>query len=165
MVDSVETRAKLNGAMRDALRKDKVPFVEVSTQSLPDGAIVVTVVTGADSQSTVDRIFGEVAKRFKGIEIRRAFKTPEDLAQEKAATLRTILQALTGTEPYTVATIAEAAHEPSWVIENYLRDLALKGVVQTVGEYEDNPTFLIATKNATFEAALAAARDGGFDVG
>src|SRR5689334_20818817 len=131
MIDSGETRAKLNGAMRDALRKEKVPFVEVTTRALPGDVIVVTVVTGAESQDTADRIFGEVAKRFKGTAIRREFKSPEQLAQEKAATLRTILQALTGTEPYTVASIAERTHEPSWVIEACLRALSAKGIVQT----------------------------------
>jgi hypothetical protein len=165
MIDSTETRAKLNGAIRDALRKEKIPVVEVTTEVLPGDVIVVTVVTGAENQTTADRIFGEVARRFKGTTIRREFKTPEELAREKAATLRMILQALTGTEPYTVASIAEQAHEPSWVIEACLRALAAKGVVQTVGEYDENPTWTIATRNATYEAALAAARDGGFDVG
>lgn len=165
MIDSGETRAKLNGAMRDALRKEKVPFVEVTTQALPGDVIVVTVVTGADSQVAADRIFGEVAKRFKGAALRREFKTPEELAREKAATLRLVLQALTGTEPYTLASIAERAQEPPWVIEACLRALAAKGVVQTVGEYDDNPTWTIATKNATYDAAVAAAKDKGFDVG
>jgi hypothetical protein len=165
MIDSGETRAKLNGAMRDALRKEKVPFVEVTTEALPGNVIVLTIVTGAESQNTADRLFGEVAKRFKGTEIRREFKTPEELAQEKAATLRMILQALTGTEPFTVANIAEQAGEPSWVIETCLRALAAKGIVQTVGEYDETPTWTIATMNATYEAALAAAKDKGFDVG
>lgn len=163
MIDA-ETRAKLNGAMRDALKKDKVPFAEVTTQTQGD-VIVLTVVTGLESQSAADRIFGEVAKRFKGTTIRREFKTPEDLAKEKAATLRLILETLTGTEPYTAATIAEKAGEPTWVIDACLRALSAKGVVQTVGEYDDNPTWTIATKNATYETAIAAAKDKGFDVG
>ena len=164
MTDS-ETRAKLNGAMRDALRKEKVPFVEVTTQALPGDVIALTIVTAAESQGTADRILGEVAKRFKGTTIRREFKTPEELAQEKAATLRLILRALTATEPFAMASVAEEAGEPSWVIETCLRALAAKGVVQTVGEYDDNPTWTIATNNATYEAALAAAKDKGFDVG
>jgi hypothetical protein len=164
MIDG-ETKARINGAMRDALRKEKVPFVEVTTEVLPDDVVVLTVVTGAESQEKADRLFGEVAKRFKGTVIRRAFKTPEELAKEKAATLRLILQALTATEPFVMATVAEAAHEPSWVIEACLRALSAKGVVQTVGEYDDNPTWTIATKNATYEAAVAAAKEKGFDVG
>ena len=165
MIDSGETRARINGAMRDALRKEKVPFVEVSTEELPGNVIAVTIVTEAESQETVDRIFGEVAKRFKGTSIRRELKTPVELAKEKAATLRMILQALTGTEPYTLASIAERAREPSWVIEACLRALAAKGIVQPVGEYDENPEWTIATKNATYEAAVAAAKDKGFDVG
>jgi len=161
---SGETRAKLNGAMRDALRKGKVPFVEVTTEALPGDVIVLTVVTGAESQDTADRVFGEVVKRFKGTEIRREFKTPEELAREKAKTLRTILQALTGTEPYTVASIAKDANEPSWVIDACLRALSAKGIVETVGEYDDNPTWTIATKNATYDAAVAAAKEKDFDV-
>jgi hypothetical protein len=164
MIDG-ETRAKLNGAMRDALRKEKIPFVEVTTEALPGDVIVLTVVTAVESQDKADRLFGEVAKRFKGTTIRREFKTPEQLAKEKAATLRLILQALTGPEPFALASIAEAAREPSWVIETCLRALSAKGVVQTVGEYDDNPTWTIATKNATYEAAVAAAKDAGFDVG
>jgi len=160
-----ETKAKLNGAMRDALRKEKVPFIEVTTEVQAADVIVLTVVTGAESRDIADRIFGEVAKRFKGTTIRREFKTPEQLAQEKAATLRTILQALTAPEPYTLASIAERAHEPTWVIDACLRALSAKGVVQTVGEYDDNPTWTIATKNATYEAAVAATREKGFDVG
>ena len=165
MIDNGETRAKLNGAMRDALRKEKVPFVEVATAALPGDVIVLTVVTAAESQDAADRVFAEVAKRFKGTAIRREFKTPEQLAKEKAATLRMVLQALTGTEPFTVASIAERAHEPPWVIEACLRALSAKGIVQTVGEYDDNPVWTIATKNATYEAAVAAARDTGFDLG
>lgn len=165
MIDSGETRAKLNGAMRDALRKEKIPFVEVTTEALPGNVIVLTLVIGAADQDKADRVFGEVAKRFKGTEIRREFKTPEELAKEKAATLRLILQALTGTEPYTVASIAAHAREPSWMIETCLKALAAKGVVQTVGEYDENPTWTIATKNATYEAAVAAAKRSGFDVG
>jgi hypothetical protein len=164
-MDIGETRAKLNGAMRDALRKEKVPFVEVTTEALPGDVIVLTIVTGAESQDAADRAFAEVAKRFKGSAIRREFKTPEELAQEKAATLRMILQALTGTEPYTLTSIAEHAREPSWVIETCLRALAAKGIVQPVGEYDDDPTWTIATRNATYDAAVAAARDAGFDVG
>jgi hypothetical protein len=64
-----------------------------------------------------------------------------------------------------VASIAERAHEPSWVIEACLRALAAKGIVQTVGEYDENPTWKIAANNATYEAAVDAARDSGFDVG
>jgi hypothetical protein len=162
MIDN-ELKAKLNGAMRDALRKDKIPFIEVTTEVLPGDIIVLTVVTGAENQATADRAYGEVAKRFKGTNIRREFKTPEALAQEKAATLRIILQALTGPEPYTTKSIAEQANEPAWVIESCLRALAAKGIVQTVGEYDDDPTFTISTKNATYEAAVAAAKEGGFD--
>lgn len=165
MNDSGETRARINGAMRDALRKDKVPFVEVTTEEQPGNVVVLTIVAGVESQETVDRIFGEVAKRFKGTTIRRELKTPVELAKEKAATLRMILEAITGTEPYTVASIAERAHEPAWVIEACLRALAAKGILQTVGEYDDNPVWMIATKNATYEAAVAAAKDKGFDVG
>lgn len=164
MDDSGETRARINGAMRDALRKDKIPFVEVTTAELPGNVIVLTIVAEAESQVMADRVFGEVAKRFKGTSIRRELKTPVELAKEKAATLRMILQALTGTEPYTVASIAELAHEPSWVIEACLRALAAKGILQPVGEYDEDPTWAIATKNATYEAALAAAKDKGFDV-
>jgi len=164
MIDG-EMRARINGAMRDSLRKEKVPFVEVTTEVQPGDVVVVTIVTGAESQATVDRLFGEVAKRFKNMTLRRVFKTPEELAKEKAATLRTILQALTGTEPYTLATIAERAGEPPWVIETCLRALSTKGVVQTVGEYDDNPVWTISTKNATYETAVAAAKDAGFDVG
>ena len=164
-MDMGETKAKLNGAMRDALRKDKVPFVEVSTELLAGDVIVVTIVTGVDSQPAVNRIFAEVAKRFKGTQIRAEFKTPEELAAEKAATLRIILRALTGGEPYTVETIAEQAREPAWVIAACLRALAAQGIVQTVGEYDDNPTWTIATKNATYEAAIAAAKEKDFDVG
>src|SRR5262245_38708647 len=128
MIES-EIRAKLNGAMRDALRKEKVPFVDLSTQSR-EGAIVVTVVTGLDSQEKVNKIFGEVQKRgFKGTDVRCEFKTPEDLAAEKATTLRAVLEILTGPEPYTLATIAERTGEASWVIDKCLRDLSLKGVV------------------------------------
>ncbi len=163
MVDS-ETRAKLNGAMRDALRKEKIPFVEVSTEVVPGNVIALTIVTKAESQDAADRAFGDVAKRFKGTEIRREFKTPEELAKEKAATMRIILRALTGTEPYTVASIAERAHEWSWAIEACLRALAAKGIVRPVGEYDDNPVWTIAPQNATFEAAVAAARDKGFEV-
>jgi hypothetical protein len=165
MIESGETRAKLNGAMRDALRKEKVPFIEVSTESREGSVIVVTIVTAPDCQEKADRIFGDVAKRFKGTAIKREFKTPEELAQEKAATLRTILQALTSGEPYTLATIAERANEPAWVIDACLRALSAKGVVQTVNEYDDSPTWTIAKKNATYEAALAAAKENGFDVG
>lgn len=165
MTGNGETRAKLNGAMRDALRKEKVPFVEVTTQTLPGDVIVVTVVTAADSRDAADRVFGEVAKRFRGTTIRCEFKTPEQLAREKAATLRTILQALTGSAPYTVETIAERANEPAWVIAACLRALSDKGIVQTVDEYDDNPTWTIAPKNATYEKAVRAAREKGFDVG
>jgi hypothetical protein len=165
MMDSGEIRAKLNGAMRDALRKDRVPFVEVTTEAQAGDVIVLTIVTGTESRAAADRVFGEVAKRFKGTAIRREFKSPEELAREKAATLRMILQALTGTEPYSVASIAEVAREPSWVIEACLRALAAKGIVQPVGEYDDNPTWTIATSNATYEEAVAAAKDRGFDVG
>jgi hypothetical protein len=164
-MDTGETKAKLNGAMRDALRKDKVPFVEVTTEALPGDVIVLTIVTGAETQDTAARLFDEVAKRFKGTTIRRAFKTPEELAQEKAATLRIILQALTGTEPCTLASMAKDAREPSWVIETCLRALAAKGIVQPVGEYDDDPTWTIATRNATYDAAVAAAKEAGFDVG
>ena len=116
MIDSGEIRAKLNGAMRDALRKEKVPFIEVTTEALAGDVIVVTIVVASESQDLANRIFGEVAKRSRDVEIRREFKTPEELAQEKAATLRIVLQALTGTEHYTVASIAERTHEPAWVI-------------------------------------------------
>ena len=162
---SGETRAKLNGAMRDALKKEKIPFVEVMTVVLPGDVVVLTVVTAAESQGTADRIFGEVAKRFKGTTIRCEFKTPEQLAQEKAVTLRLVLRALTSPEPFTLAAVAEEAREPPWVIETCLRALSAKGVIQTVGEYDDNPTWTIATKNATYETAVAAAKDAGFDVG
>lgn len=165
MIESGETRAKLNGAMRDALRKEKVPFIEVSTEAREDNVIVVTIVTGADCQEKADRIFADVAKRFKGTTIHREFKTPEQLSQEKAATLRIILHALTSGEPYTLATIAERANEPSWVIDAVLRALSAKGVVQTVNEYDDHPTWTIAKKNATYEAAIAAAKESGFDMG
>jgi hypothetical protein len=159
-----ETRAKLNGAVRDALRKEKVPFVEVTTEAPPGDIIVLTIVTSTETQVAADRVFSEVAKRFKGIGLRREFKTPEALAREKAATLRMILRALTGPEPYTVASIAEHASELPWVIEACLRALTAKGIVQPVGEYDENPTWTIATRIATYEAAVAAARDMGFDV-
>jgi hypothetical protein len=164
-MDIGETKAKLNGAMRDALRKEKVPFIEVSTEALAGGVIVVTIVTGAESQSTADRIFGEVAKRFKSTEVRCQFRTPEELAQEKAATLRMILKAVTGTLDWTVGDLAERSREPVWVIAACLRALAAKGILQDVGEYDDNPTWIIAAKNATYEAAIAAAKEKGFDVG
>ena len=164
MIDG-EARAKVNGAMRDALRKDKLAFIEVSTEAVADNVIVVTIVIAAESQAAADKIFGDVAKRNKGLELRREFKTPEELAKEKAATLRMILQALTGTEPFTVASVAERSHEPSWVIVACLRALAIKGILQHVDEYDDHPTWAIAPKNATYEAAVAAARDKGFDVG
>jgi hypothetical protein len=149
--------------MRDALRKEKVPFIEVSTQQLPD-VIVLTIVTKAETQATADRLFGEVAKRFKGTAIRREFKTPEELAKEKAATLRIILEVLTGSEPYTVASIAERANESTWAVVACLKALALKGIVQPVGEYDDDPVWTIATRYATYEAAVAAATEKGFDV-
>ncbi len=165
MFESGEIRAKLNGATRDALRKEKIAFIEVTTELREGDVVVLTIVTGPESQDAASRAFGEVAKRFKGTEIRCQFKTPEELAREKAATLQIILEVLTGTEPYTAKTIAERTHEPAWVIEACLRALAAKGVVQTVGEYDDNPTWTIATKNGTYEAALAAAKASGFDVG
>lgn len=164
MIESGETRARVNGAMRDALKKGKVPFIEVSTEIREGDLVVVTVFTGPDSQDAAKRVFADVAKRFKAIEIRCEFKTPEELAKEKAATLRTILQALTGTEPYTVESIAETAREPSWVIAACLRALSAKGVVETVGEYDDHPTWTISSKNVTYAAAVAAAKDKGFDV-
>jgi hypothetical protein len=164
MIDGGETRAKLNGAMRDALRKEKIPFVELSTEEVPGDVIVLTIVTAVESQAAADRAFGEVAKRFKGTTIRREFQTPEELAAEKAATMKIILQALTGSEPFTVASIAERAHEWSWAIEACLRALAAKGIVQPVGEYDDNPVWTISPKYATYEAAVAAAREKGFVV-
>jgi len=165
MIESGETRAKLNGALRDALRKEKLSFIEVSTESRAGNIIVVTIVTEADCQEKAERIFGDVAKRFKGIAIQCEFKTPEQLAQEKAATLRTILQALTSGEPYTLETIAKQASEPSWIINACLRALSAKGVVQPVNEYDDTPTWTIAKKNESYEAALAAAKENGFDIG
>lgn len=165
MIDSGEMRAKLNGAMRDALRKEKVAFIEVTTQSVADNVIVVTVVLPLESQEKAKKIFGEVAKRNKSAELRCEFKTPEQLAQEKAATLRIILEMLTGAEPFTVAGIAERTHEQSWVIVTCLRALAAKGILQHVDEYEDNPTWAISPKNPTYETAIAAAKDKGFDVG
>ncbi len=165
MIDSGEIRAKLNGATRDALRKDKIAFIEVTTELREGDVVVLTIVTGPDSQAAASRTFGEVAKRFKGTEIRCEFKTPEELAKEKAATLQIILEILTGAAPYTLKSIAERTREPSWVVEACLRALSAKGVVQTVGEYDDDPTWTIATKNATYDAATAAAKAAGFDVG
>jgi len=165
MVDSGEIRAGLNGAMRDALRKEKVPFIEVTTQVVAGDVIVVTIVTAAESREKASRIFTDVTKRFKTVELRSEFKTPEELAKEKAATLRLILQILTGSEPYTLESIAERAHEPSWVIKACLRALAAKGILQHVEEYEDNPTWAISPKYATYEVAVAATQAQGFDVG
>ncbi len=165
MADSGEIRAGLNGAMRDVLRKEKVPFIEVTTQVLAGDVIVVTIVTGAESRDKVNKLFADVAKRFKGTEVRHEFKTPEELAREKAATLRTILQMLTGTEPFTVASVAERTHEASWVIVACLRALAAKGILQHVEEYNDNPTWAISPKYASYEAAIAATQAQGFDVG
>src|ERR1700709_452664 len=133
--DGMETRAKLNGAMRDALKKEKVPFIELSTaQASAENVIVVTIVLEAEGREKATRIFAEVAKRFKGIELRHELKTPEELAKEKAATLRTILQALTSAEPYTVESIATQAHEVPWVIVACLKALMIKGILQHVGE-------------------------------
>lgn len=164
-MDSGEIKAKLNGAMRDALRKEKVAFIEVTTEALEGNVIVLTIVIASESQKTADRIFGDVVKRFKGTEIRREFKTPEDLAREKAATLRMILQALTGPEPFTVESIAERSHEPAWVIVACLRALAAKGVLQHVDEYNDHPVWTIDPKYASYDVAIVAAKSKGFDVG
>lgn len=165
MVVDGETRAKLNGAVRDALKKGKVPFIEVNTQSLEAGVVIVTVVTGPENQDATNKLFAEVAKRQRGYEPRLVFKTPEELAKEKSATLRTILEILTGSEPYTLTTMAARTNEPTWVVDACLRALSLKGVVETVGEYDDHPTWTISSKNKTYAQSLIAARDKGFDVG
>ncbi|MFA9263115.1 MAG: hypothetical protein ACEQSB_07300 [Undibacterium sp.] len=132
MVVDGETRAKLNGAVRDALKKGKVPFIEVNTQSLEANVVIVTVVTGPENQDATNKLFAEVAKRQRGYEARLVFKTPETLAKEKSATLRTILEILTGSEPYTLTTMAERTNEPTWVVDACLRALSQKGVVKTL---------------------------------
>jgi hypothetical protein len=87
--------------MRDALKKDKVAFIEISTEIRDANVIVVTIVTGPESQDAANKCFVEVAKRFKTFEMRREFKTPEELAGEKAATLRTILAKYTNSSKRT----------------------------------------------------------------